>query len=91
MSKQTFLTAVKKYEEVKKQLKELSEELDKELTELGIGTHFQDEETKIVYEIVEPDGTFIAYKKVSYNRTKTKDEVKGSLSQKRATELGYEL
>jgi transcriptional/translational regulatory protein YebC/TACO1 len=91
MSKEIFLITVKKYEEAKKLLKEISEELDKELANLGVGTHFQDNETKIVYEIVEPDGTFISYKKLSYNRTKTKEEVKGSLSQKRVTELGYEI
>ena len=63
----------------------------KELEELGVGTHFQDPETKAVFEIVEPGGTFVSYKKVTYNRTKIREEKKGTLSKKRAQELGYDV
>ena len=84
-----FLKTVKEYEETKKKFKELSNVLTKELEDLGIGKHFRDPVTGIVYEIVEPKGTFVSYNKISYNRTKADDEVKGSLSKKRAGELGY--
>lgn len=89
MNVESFLKVVKEYEETKKKFKELSNTLTKELEDLGIGVHFQDAATGIVYEIVEPKGTFVSYNKISYNRTKTDDEVKGSLSKKRAGELGY--
>lgn len=85
------LELIKQYENLKKQFKDLEPILTEELNNIGIGKHFQDEETKAVYEIVEPNGTFISYKKISYNRTKLEGESKGSLSVKRAKELGYEL
>ena len=59
--------------------------------ELGVGSHFQDPTDKTVFQIVEPNGTFISYKKVAYERTKRKGEFKGTLSVRKANELGYEL
>ena len=91
MSKESFLEVVKEYEATKNKLKELSEKLDIELESLGVGIHFQDEETGAVYEIVKPKGTFIPYKVLVYNRTKLDGEFKGSLSKKRAEELGYTI
>ena len=91
MGQEKLLGLIKRYEELKQGFKDIEPELVEALTEIGIGEHFQDSETNAVYEVVEPAGTFISYKKISYNRTKLEGEVKGSLSMKRAKELGYEL
>lgn len=84
-----FLELSKKYEELKEQMKVVSEELNQEMLNLGVGSHFQDPETKLVYEIVKPTGTYIDYKEIGYNRTKKPEESKGSMSKTRAVELGY--
>ena len=86
-----FLKLSKRYEELKNEMKELKPLLQEEMTKIGVGNHFQDPETKAVYEIVEPTGTFISFDKVSYNRTRLGDEKKGSLSFKKAEEMGYDL
>jgi len=91
MGKEKVLELIKQYENLKRQFKELEPTLIEALTEIGIGKHFQDEETRAVYEIIEPARTFISYKKINYNRTKLEGEVKGTLSVKRAKELGYKL
>lgn len=91
MSQETFLELSKRFEKLKKELKELEPKLIEAMKEIGIGNHFQDSETKAVYEIIEPSGTFIAYKNISYNRTKLEGETKGTLSIKKAKELGYDL
>lgn len=84
-----FLELSKNIELLKSELKIANEQLAIEMENLGIGTHFQDPETKLVYEIVKPTGTFIEFKTIGYNRTKTKDEKTATLSASRAKELGY--
>ena len=86
-----FLELSQKAELLKKELKEVNVQLTEEMESLGVGTHFQDLDTKAVYEITEPTGTFITFKKISYNRTKLEGEAKGSLSMKKAKEMGYLL
>lgn len=86
-----FLEISKKYENLKKQMKELKPQLQSILTELGVGAHFQDPTTLAVYEVVVPNGTFTFFDPISYNRTKMGDERKGDLSMKKAEELGYSL
>lgn len=89
---QKFLELTKKVEELKNSLyKELYPQLDSLMNELGVGSHLQDPETGVVYEIVVPNGTFIPYKTISYNRTKVGDEKRPTLSKSRAQELGYTL
>jgi hypothetical protein len=86
-----FLELSKKAEYLKSELKSVNELLNTEMTTLGYSTHFQDPETKLVYEIVQPTGTFIEFKTIGYNRTKTKEEKIATLSATRAKELGYIL
>lgn len=96
------MLTVKEKKELQKQLKELSyvkdslkkkyeevNELEEELcNKLGIGTAFQDDEGT-VYKIVVPEGTFVSFKKVSFNRTRRGDEKAGSLSLTAAKEMGF--
>lgn len=86
-----FLSLVKDYESAKEKVKAIGVELNAEMERLKVGTHFQDPETKLVYEIVIPTGTYVEYRTIGYNRTKNKDEKQGSLSMVRAKELGYTL
>ena len=86
-----FLEVSKRIETLKEEMKALYPTLDELMVELGVGTHFQDPETKLVYQIVVPKGSFIEYKQVGYERTKKTGETKGSMAMKKAEELGYSL
>lgn len=44
----------------------------------------------MVYEVAPCDGKFVYFEPVVVNRTRRADEAKGSLSVKRAQELGFE-
>lgn len=56
--------------------------------EVGTDGMFQSDDG-IVYQIVKPSGTFIAYKDLSFVRTKRTDERAGTLSVKKAEEAGF--
>jgi hypothetical protein len=84
-----FLELSKQYENLKKQMKELKPALQDLMAEIGIGKHFQDSKTGAVYEITIPKGTYISFDPISYERTRLEGESKGSLSLKKAEELGY--
>lgn len=86
-----FLELSKQYEQLKAQMREIKPQLQELMQEIGIGEHFQDPSTLAVYEIVVPTGTFISFDPIAYNRTKLTGEAKGSLSVKKAEELGYSL
>lgn len=81
----------KKMEGLKKELSTLGLELDSLLLDYGVGSSFQDPTDNTVYEIVQPKGTFIEYRKIGYERTKREGEFRGTMSKKRAEELGYKL
>ncbi len=87
---QQFLELERKKEEARQIYKALHEATTAVAEEIGIGGHFQDAEGT-VYQIVEPAGTFIEYQKVGYERTKRGEEKRGTLSVKRAKELGYDI
>lgn len=72
-------------------MKAMKQELNGLMTEIGISTHFQDSEDGTVFQIVKPTGTYIAFDDLAYERTKREGEVKGSMSKKKADELGYIL
>lgn len=57
---------------------------------LGENGHFQDDEGT-VYQIVVPEGKFVAFEKYSVNRTRRQGEKRGDLSLSKARELGYEV
>lgn len=89
MKEQKFLELAKQYESLKDQLDKVREQLTESMTELGLNTFLQDPETKIVYQIIKPQGTFISFKEIDYIRTKKEDERAGSLSVKKANEAGF--
>ena len=81
----------KQRENLKEQLKKSGEELELILTELGVGASFQDPTDNTVFEVIVPTGTFISFKSIDYNRTKREGERAGTLSVKRAKELGFDV
>jgi len=86
-----FLALAKQKEALVEQLKVVNEEIEKVLNELGVNTMLQDPETKIVYQVVKPKGTFISFKEIDYIRTRKSLEEKGDLSMEKATAAGYDL
>lgn len=56
--------------------------------EMGIGGHFQDSEG-IVYQMADCAGKFMYFDKYEVKRTKRNGERAGTLSMKKAGELGY--
>ena len=91
MSKENFLEAAKKVESLNDQLEAAYQELNTAMSELGLNTYAQDPETKLVYKIVKPKGTFTYYRDIDYVRTAKEDERAGTLSKKEAEEKGFNL
>jgi len=85
-----FIELEKKKEIAKQIFKELKDATAALAEEIGVGGHFQDTEGT-VYQVVVPQGTFVEYSQIGYERTRRADEKKGSLSLKKARELGYEV
>ena len=88
---QKFIEVSKQLELLKEQRKEIGSQLEELANQIGIGSSFQDPEDKTVFEIVVPDGRYVYFDKIDYVRTRREGERSGSLSLKRAKELGYEL
>lgn len=88
---QKFLELSKRYEALKEEMKAIKPTLQELMLEIGEGNHFQDPSDGTVFKIVKPTGTFIQFDPISYERTKRVGETKGSLSMKKAEELGYAL
>lgn len=86
-----FLELAKYQEELKGKLDEVRQELTSLMTELGIGTYIQDNDSLAVYKVVKPQGTFMYYKDIDYVRTALEGERAGSLSKKEAEEAGFTL
>lgn len=88
---QRLLSLDSRKEEIKQYHEDLQEALAAVVEEVGVGGMFQDPSTSRVYEIVEPSGRYVFFDKLSYNRTKLGDEVKGTLSMKKAKDAGFDL
>jgi len=86
-----FIEVTKQLELLKEKRKEIGSQLEELANSLGIGASFQDPEDKTVFEIVVPEGKYMYFDKVDYVRTRREGERSGSLSLKRAKELGFEL
>lgn len=74
-----------------KELDEIRAELEKALRRLPVGTMFQNPANGVVYQVVEPAGTFISFRKVDYARVRKPGEKQGSLSLTAAEEAGFVL
>ena len=88
---QKFIEVSKQLELLKEKRKEIGSQLEELANQIGVGSSFQDPEDKTVFEIVVPDGKYMYFDKIDYVRTRREGERSGSLSLKRAKELGYEL
>lgn len=93
MSKeQRLIEAAKSYEEKIEALNAAREELTSALTEMGVDKYAQDPETKVVYKVIKPTGTFTYYRDIDYKRTAKEGERGGTvLSKKEAQEAGFTL
>lgn len=86
-----FLVQVKLYEKLKQELDGIRDQLEKDMTEAGMGSYIQDPDTGTVYKIVKPSGTFMYYRDIEYVRTAQEGERAGSLSKKEAEGAGFIL
>lgn len=84
-----FVKLDKKKTEYKAFLEEYKEAINELIKEIGVGGHFQDQEG-IVYQTADCEGKFIHFDKFTVNRTKREGERAGTLSLKKAAELGYD-
>ena len=85
-----FVELEKKKAEVKKYFEELDTATKDLAAEIGVNGFFQDNEGT-VYKVVVPEGTFVKYNKIGYERTRrlALNETKGDLSLKQAREAGF--
>jgi hypothetical protein len=83
-----FVELEKKKESIRKYFDELKEAVEIVSREIGVNSYFQDEEGT-VYKIVEPEGKFVSFDKISYVRTRRPHETRGDLSLKEAESAGF--
>jgi hypothetical protein len=83
-----FIELDKKKTEYKLFLEQYKAAVNEVVQEIGVGGHFQDVEGT-VYQVAECDGKFVYFDKFDIKRTKREGERAGSLSVKKAQELGY--
>jgi hypothetical protein len=80
----------RKREEVKKFFEEYSNAVNALISSNGVGHSFQDD-AGIVYQLVELEGKWVTFERFGIERTKRPGEARGSLSVKKAKELGYSI
>lgn len=78
----------RKKEEVKRFFEEYQSTIQELVKTHGLNHHFQDE-FGIVYQLVELEGRYVNFDRYGLERTKRPGEERGSLSVKKAKELGY--
>ena len=61
-----FLELEKKKEEVKRFFEELKLAIEAVAKEVGVGGYFQDPSDGTVFKIVEPEGKFVNFERISY-------------------------
>ncbi len=90
-SQKRFVELEKKKEDVKKFFEELKLATEAVAKEVGVNGYFQDPSDGTVFKIVEPEGKFVSFDRISYVRTRRINEKRGDLSLKEATEAGFTL
>lgn len=85
-----FVELEKRKEAIKKYFEELQAATEAVAKECGIGSYFQDNEGT-VYKIVVPEGRFVKYEQIGYQRTRRADEKRGDLSLTEAREAGFDV
>ena len=86
-----FLELEKQKENVKKYFEDLRVATEAVSTEIGVGGMFQDPSDGTVFKIVEPEGKFVTFDKISYVRTRRPHEARGDLSVKDAEAAGFSV
>lgn len=76
--------------EIEKYYEDLAQALKDLEFESGVDSYFQGPDG-VVYKVVKPTGTFVAYKELGYHRTKRPDEDRGTLSVKEAQAAGFKV
>lgn len=78
----------RKKADVKAFYEEYSNVLNALVTQHGVNHAFADEQG-VVYQLVELDGKWVPYEKYGVERTRRDGEARGTLSIKKAKELGF--
>lgn len=89
-TQKAFVELDKKKAEYKEFMKLYRDTVDQLKEEMGLGGHFQDYEGT-VYQVEECEGKFVYTDKYEVKRTRRDGERAGSLSIKKAKELGYDV
>lgn len=89
-NQELFVKLEKQKEEVRQYFEKLKEATEAVAKEIGVGGYFQDTDGT-VYRIVEPEGKFVNYEKISYVRTRREGEARGTLSLKEAEGAGFTI
>ena len=84
-----FVELERQKEVVKKYFDDLQTVLEMVAEEVGIDGYFQDPSDGTVFKVVVPDGRFVKFEKLGYERTKRSGETRGTLSVKEAKEAGF--
>ena len=87
---QKFLRLAGKHESLIEQLKNVKEEMNTVMADIGINNFVQDIDGT-VYQVVVPQGRFVHFDAISYIRTRKEGEERGDLSLKKAEEAGYDV
>jgi len=77
-------------DEVKKFFEEYQSTIKELITLYGFNHNFQDE-MGVVYQLVELEGRYVNFDRYGLERTRRPGEDRGSLSLKKARELGYSV
>ena len=85
-----FIELDKEKSKFKEILEDYKTTVEKLVDEMDISGHFQDEDGT-VYQVDACDGKFVYFDRFEVKRTRRTDETRGSLSLKKARELGYEI
>lgn len=83
-----FIELEKKKEEVKKYFDELQAACEAVAKEIGLNTMFQDNEGT-VYRMVIPEGRYVNFDRIGYERTRRTGEKSGTISLKDARDAGF--
>jgi hypothetical protein len=86
-----FVELEKRKEEIKKFYEELRQATEDVAKEVGVGGFFQDPSDGTVFKVVELEGKFVTFDKISYVRTRRVHEKRGDLSLKEAEAAGFKV
>lgn len=89
MENMNFVILAQEIEREQKALNEKRDRLVALMEDMGVGTYVQCQNTKTVYKVVKPNGTFMYYRDIDYVRTALEGERAGTLSKKEAEEAGF--